>query len=126
MSAGLCMCGSGKKYAVCCGPLHAGRNARTCEQLMRSRYSAYVLRLEAYLLHTWHPATRPARLNLENDQTRWLGLKIHSREDGGPGDGVGWVSFSASYRSGQDTHTLTERSEFVRLPEGRWVYVDGE
>jgi len=31
---------------------------------MRSRYSAYVLKLEAYLLATWHPGTRPAALDL--------------------------------------------------------------
>ncbi|WP_425147495.1 YchJ family protein [Deinococcus sp.] len=126
MSAGPCPCGSGKKYAVCCGPLHAGKDARTCEQLMRSRYSAYVLRLETYLLHTWHPYSRPDSLNLRGDQTRWLGLKIHSREDGGPGDGVGWVTFSAHYRLGEEVHTLVERSEFVRMPDERWVYLNGE
>ena len=123
---GSCPCGSAKKYAACCGALHAGRVARTPEQLMRSRYSAYVLRLEAYLLHTWHPSTRPDALHLETDDTRWLGLNIHSREAGGPHDDLGWVSFSASYRSGLQAHTLTERSEFLRLPDGRWVYVNGE
>ena len=31
---------------------------------MRSRYSAYVLGLEVYLLATWHVSTRPAVLDL--------------------------------------------------------------
>ena len=46
---------------------------------MRSRYSAYVLGLESYLLTTWHPSTRPAALNLAEDAgTRWLGLEVLS------------------------------------------------
>ena len=30
---------------------------------MRSRYTAYVLRREDYLLQTWHPETCPVRSN---------------------------------------------------------------
>jgi SEC-C motif-containing protein len=45
---------------------------------MRSRYSAYVLKLEPYLLATWHPDTRPASLNLETEATKWLGLEIRN------------------------------------------------
>ena len=60
-----CPCGSGKSYAACCGPLHAGAAiAPTAEALMRSRYSAYGLGLEPYLLATWHVSTRPAALHL--------------------------------------------------------------
>ena len=40
---------------------------------MRSRYSAYVLRLAPYLLATWHASTRPATLDLADDATRWTG-----------------------------------------------------
>jgi hypothetical protein len=57
-----CPCGSGRPYAACCGRLHGGEPAATAEELMRSRYSAYVLGLEAYLLATWHASTRPAAL----------------------------------------------------------------
>ena len=57
-----CPCGSGTSYGACCGPLHAGREAATAEALMRSRYSAFVLLDADYLLRSWHPATRPARL----------------------------------------------------------------
>ena len=40
---------------------------------MRSRYSAYVLGNEAYLLATWHPDTRPAVLDLADDApVKWL------------------------------------------------------
>ena len=33
--------------------------------MMRSRYSAYVLGLEDYLLRTWHSDTRPPVLSLD-------------------------------------------------------------
>jgi len=42
---------------------------------MRSRYSAYVLKLEPYLLATWHATTRPATLDLAADNIKWLGWK---------------------------------------------------
>jgi SEC-C motif-containing protein len=46
---------------------------------MRSRYSAFVLGLEDYLLITWHPKTRPTALNLAEDPaTKWLGLQLTS------------------------------------------------
>ncbi|MET0935854.1 MAG: YchJ family metal-binding protein, partial [Luteibacter sp.] len=45
-----CPCGSGGSYSSCCGRWHAGEAAPSAEALMRSRYSAYVLELEDYLL----------------------------------------------------------------------------
>jgi SEC-C motif-containing protein len=45
-------------YAACCGRHHGGIPAADAESLMRSRYSAYVLGLEDYLLATWHATTR--------------------------------------------------------------------
>ncbi|MCH1611253.1 MAG: zinc chelation protein SecC, partial [Luminiphilus sp.] len=32
---------------------------------MRSRYSAFVLQNETYLLGTWHPDTRPSRVRFD-------------------------------------------------------------
>ncbi len=91
---------------------------------MRSRYSAYVLRLEAYLLASWHPDTRPLILALQDDKTQWLGLTIRGVKAGGPGDESGTVSFTARYRVGRERHQLAETSRFVRQG-GRWVYLDG-
>ena len=80
-----CNCGSGKNYAACCGRLHSGAEiAATAEALMRSRYSAYVLRLAPYLLESWHASTRPQSLDLAEDGGyRWLGLEIlrHQERD---------------------------------------------
>ena len=48
---------------------------------MRSRYSAFVKRDEPYLLRTWHPRTRPARVEFDPGM-RWTGLEILETGDG--------------------------------------------
>ncbi|PYE49376.1 SEC-C motif-containing protein [Deinococcus yavapaiensis KR-236] len=91
---------------------------------MRSRYTAYVLRDEAYLLATWHSSTRPARLELRSDETRWIGLDVREVERGGPSDTSGAVTFVARFALGRERHEMREVSTFAR-EEGRWVYLDG-
>src|SRR5665647_943856 len=66
-----CPCG-GADYAACCGLYHNGTPAPDAAAMMRSRYSAYMLKLEAYLFATWHSSTRPAALDLAADNTKWL------------------------------------------------------
>lgn len=119
-----CFCGSTKPYAQCCQPYHEGTPAPTAEALMRSRYSAYVLKLEAYLLHTWHPDTRPDVLNLADDaSTKWLGLTIKRHED--MRDCKATVEFVARYKVGGKAERLHEISRFT-LENGRWYYLDGQ
>ncbi|MFD1713709.1 YchJ family protein [Amnibacterium flavum] len=117
-----CPCGSGRPYSDCCGVVHAGAAALTAEQLMRSRYSAFVLRLAPYLLKTWDPSTRPRTIEL--DDTRWRRLQIVDTVGGGPHDADGVVEFRASYRTDEGVGVLHERSRFVRA-DGDWVYLDG-
>lgn len=117
-----CPCG-GADYAACCGRYHGGVPVPDAEALMRSRYSAYVLKLEPYLLATWHPSTRPESLDLDSDNAKWLGLEVknHSQQD--PVHAT--VEFVARYKIGGRAHRLHEISRFVR-EDGRWLYVDGE
>ena len=121
----LCPCGSGRPYTDCCGPLDkSAKNTNTAEALMRSRYTAYVLGQEDYLLATWHASTRPAALNLADDVgTKWLGLEVkrHQQID----ENTAIVEFVARYRIAGRGHRLHEISRFVR-EDGRWFYVDGE
>lgn len=112
-----CPCLSGESYEACCGPIHAGEAAPTAERLMRSRFTAFALGDAAYLLHSWHPSTRPASLEL--DDTRWYRLDILDRVGGGLLDAEGVVEFAAFYRGG----SVRERSRFTRS-DGRWVYLD--
>ena len=120
-----CPCGSGLTYAEDCGRLHDGTAAAaTAEQLMRSRYSAFVVGDAAYLLATWDPATRPRTLELDPD-VRWTGLEVAATSGGGLLDAEGTVTFRAYSRAGGGEHAQAERSRFRRL-HGRWVYVDGD
>ncbi|MCE5233234.1 MAG: YchJ family protein [Mizugakiibacter sp.] len=120
-----CPCGSGSAYARCCGPLHAGAPAPDAKALMRSRYSAFVLGLEPYLLASWHASTRPAALGLaaQRPAPTWLGLEVKHHESDGD---RATVEFVARYRMGggraQRQH---EVSRFVR-EGGRWHYLDGD
>ncbi|MDP3513137.1 MAG: YchJ family metal-binding protein [Sulfuritalea sp.] len=116
-----CPCGRPLSYAACCGRHHAGFPAADAESLMRSRYSAYVLGLEDYLLATWHASTRPAALDLElGPQPKWLGLEVKARTEAGD---TATVEFIARCRVGGRAQRLHEQSRFVREAE-RWYYVD--
>ena len=122
--SGACPCGSGRALEACCGRLHTGEPAPDAESLMRSRYSAYVLGLENYLLATWHPATRPAALDIDAaPRPQWLGLtvKSHMQLD----DSHTTVEFVARYKLNGRAFRLHETSRFARL-DGRWLYVDGD
>lgn len=121
--AGACPCGSGQDYSRCCAPYHQGQPAPTAEALMRSRYAAYVLGDEAYLLDTWHAGTRPVSLALnDGGQPKWLGLQVRRHEPTSADTAI--VEFVARYKVGGRAHRLHETSRFVR-EDGRWYYVDG-
>ena len=90
---------------------------------MRSRYSAYALKLEPYLLVTWHPSTRPAALDLAADNTKWLGLEVKKYLSESADRAT--VEFVARHKTGGRAGRLHEVSRFVR-EEGRWFYLDAE
>lgn len=122
----LCPCGRPATYAACCGRFHAGAIAPDAESLMRSRYTAYVLNNEAYLLATWHASTRPESLNLSTQSltrlpAQWLGLELKKHTTAGDSASVDFV---ARYRANGRAVRLHEISRFVR-EEGCWYYVDG-
>ncbi len=121
---GLCYCGSGQLFAQCCNRFLLGEAvAQTAEQLMRSRYSAYVVLNTRYLNSTWHPSTRPARLDLDA-KVRWLGLQIKNIQAGSKTDQTGSVEFVARYKIDGRAYRMHEISQFVRQ-EMQWLYVDG-
>lgn len=90
---------------------------------MRSRYSAFVVRDEAYLLATSHPSTRPARIDFEPG-LRWQRLEILDRTDGTAFNTEGTVEFRAHYSQDGRAADHHEISRFVRH-HGAWVYLDG-
>lgn len=124
--ADACPCGQPLAYAQCCGAFHFGALPATAAQLMRSRYSAYVLRDEAYLLQSWASSTRPSTLDLtDDDGVKWLGLQLLDTGAGQAADETGTVRFVARYKVGGRAFRLQENSRFIR-EDGAWRYLDGE
>ena len=119
-----CPCGSGDPYADCCRPLLRGeREAPDASALMRSRYTAYVRGDADYLRRTWHPSTRPERLDLEPVQ--WRGLEVSGFSEDPRGAPRATVTFTAHWLDAAGLPgTMREESWFVR-EGGRWLYVDG-
>lgn len=89
---------------------------------MRSRYSAYALKLAEYILQTWHPDTRPTSLSMQDlSGIKWLKLEVisYQRLD----DTHAEVVFTATFQSGkQKKSQLTEHSQFELINE-HWLYV---
>jgi SEC-C motif-containing protein len=118
-----CPCG-GSRFATCCARfLDADMPAPDAEALMRSRYSAFVLDRRDYLIATWHPHTRPARIEAPEAGLRWLGLEVRAVRSTEPDRAE--VEFVARSKLGGRAHRLHECSRFVR-EQGRWYYVDGK
>jgi SEC-C motif-containing protein len=121
IDADACPCGGGS-YANCCGRFHHGVLPGTAEQLMRARYSAYVLGLLQFVHDTWHPRTRVALSDLRHDpMLKWLGLEVKCHV---PMGDDATVEFIARSKAGGRAQRLHEVSRFVR-EGGQWFYVDG-
>lgn len=119
----ICPCENGKPYQACCKNYHQGTPAPTAEALMRSRYTAYALKLEDYLLKTWHPDTRPNALNLAEEAPNWLGLQVKQAKM--TSETTASVEFVARYKSGGNrAERLHELSRFT-LIDGHWLYESG-
>lgn len=127
----LCPCGSGKNYTDCCEPIIKGTvKASTAEELMRSRYTAYVKHEIAHIAKTCVSSDDDSEIDMEetrrwSEESTWQGLKILRKEKGNAEDKEGIVEFSATYtRKGlKDVHL--ERAHFTKK-NGEWVYDSGE
>jgi len=129
-----CPCG-GPALESCCGPFISGEKVpQTAEQLMRSRYTAYVQGNEPYLLATWHRTTRPTdKIVDRNEALQWLGLEVKSAlrlRQRKVTEGEDFVEFVARCRIAGKGQRLHEVSRFLReaddLGVQRWFYVDGQ
>lgn len=129
-SSETCPCGSGLVYAECCEPRIRGeRPSLTAEQLMRSRYTAYVKKEIPYLYTTLHPDHRK---DYNEKSTRewaenavWHGLEIVTITAGGTADPEGVVEFIASFSQGETKTAHHELASFSKV-DGNWYFVHGE
>lgn len=122
-----CYCGNKKQYKNCCKPIHQDHHhASTAEQLMRARYSAYVLGLHDFIIATYHPSCHAESERQEIEQaTRndWTKLVVLSHTQGKKMES--FVHFKAYFIQHGQSYCLEERSRFVQ-ENGLWFYIDGE
>jgi SEC-C motif-containing protein len=129
MAGDLCPCGSGDSFAVCCKKIVKGKSkAATAEQVMRARYTAYVVGdiefLGASLVESDRGAFDADGAKEWSRKADWQGLEILSTEGGGPDDTEGVVEFVARYHIEDVEQAHHERAKF-KMESGAWHYAGG-
>jgi SEC-C motif-containing protein len=125
----LCPCGSNLSYDACCEMIiNAKKEAATCEELMRSRYTAFTTANVEYLVRSHHTKTRQLKeiRNIKKwaESVQWMGLVILNTQAGEVTDELGYVEFRALYVEGGQVQQIHEKSLFERENQ-KWVYVSG-
>ncbi len=124
-----CFCNSSQLFEYCCQPIILGkREAQTAEQLMRSRYSAFVVANINYLMNTHHPKTRPSKDKKSilkwTRSVEWKGLEIITTSVCEPSSLEAYVEFKASFIEDGTLANIHENSYFVK-ENGKWLYKSG-
>ncbi|MDO6692494.1 YchJ family protein [Aliiglaciecola sp. 3_MG-2023] len=119
-----CPCNSNKLFADCCEPfLSRSDFPQTAEQLMRSRFSAYVKKNYQYILDTYATKSRQNlsvnELQQADKGTQWLSLEVVSCANQNS------VEFKAYSQVDNTFYLLHEVSHF-QIESEKWVYVDGK
>lgn len=122
-----CPCGSHTSYTDCCELAHLDlKSVRTAEQLMRSRYSAFVMGNGNYLMDSHHTTTRPVKekksIEAWAKSVSWIRLEVLDKEKGEIRDLKGTVTFNAYFFENGKVDVIHEKSEFVK-ENGRWMYL---
>lgn len=125
-----CLCGNNQTFEKCCGLIHDGKkDVETAEELMRSRYSAFVIANGDYLMNSHASKTRDISSKSETEKwaksVKWLRLEIIDTTNGKLGDKTGVVEFKAHFKEKIFKRCIHERSNFI-IEDGKWVYLDGE
>jgi SEC-C motif-containing protein len=126
----ICPCGSTLAYEACCQAIIKGqRSAETAEQLMRSRYSAYVMKEIDYILSSLHPDHRADYDEQSSrawaESAEWQGIKIVKTIGGGPADSEGQVEFVVSYAEKGVKQEHHEISSFKKAGD-TWYFTTGK
>ena len=119
-----CYCNSNKSFEICCEPyLNKQTLPITPEQLMRSRYSAYVLQNADYLMETTHVSERKHYSKSEilewAKSNTWMKLEVIKAFDD-------IVEFKAYYLDSTLKAKIHHEKSTFRQENGVWFYVDGE
>jgi SEC-C motif domain protein len=98
------------------------RTATTAEELMRSRFTAHVVRDHRHLHRTYLESSRQpfAEEPANEPEPTWTRLVVHAHEPGAKPD-MAFVDFSAFYQVDGGEMALHEKAEFQRIG-GVWFY----
>ncbi len=129
-----CPCHSGKPYSACCEPYHRGDLPDNALALMRSRFSAYALKLTDYIIQT----TSPQKLKESKDLKKWKAeilffcentifenLEILEFIPPNEQEKKAFVTFKAHLKQNDIDVSFTEKSRFEKI-DGKWFYLDGK
>lgn len=119
----MCICGNEKEFSECCGALITKQKApQSAEELMRSRYSAYVKADGEYLVYSAVKENQfvedIALIEEFSSSVEWLKLDLLEVTPT-------TVEFKAYYRDQNGIQVLHEKSNFIQ-EDGIWKYKDGE
>ncbi|WP_298532435.1 YchJ family metal-binding protein [uncultured Algibacter sp.] len=122
-----CYCGNLKDYVNCCEKIHKDlTNAITAEQLMRSRYSAFVLANGDFLMKSHHSKTRPTSekkaIVAWAKSVNWIKLEIIDTTMGLENDTNGTVTFNAYFYQHGKVDVIHEKSAFKKENK-HWKYL---
>jgi len=126
-----CPCGSNLKYKKCCAIFHKGKIASNALELMKSRYSAYVVKDVKYIIKTTdvnNPDFTVETTQWANDieefcnNSDFQGLEVINFIDG---DDKAYVKFNVKLYINKQDQSFIENSEFKKV-NGSWLYVNGE
>ncbi len=115
------MCGNALSFEACCGKfISKEETPKSAVALMRSRYSAYVLKNGQYLYDTCSKQlqNREDIEAINQHEIEWLGLKIESFSDKE-------VTFMAYYKENSTMAVMKEHSFFI-IEDGEYRYDRGE
>lgn len=124
-----CPCNPTIEYTNCCQKAHQNINlAISAENLMRSRYSAFVLGNIDYLQKSHHSNTRPNKKEKKeilkwSKSVQWVKLEVLKTYKGTSIDTVGNVEFKAFFIEDGKIEVIHENSLFYKENQ-HWVYVE--
>ncbi|MEY4615251.1 MAG: hypothetical protein RJB66_211 [Pseudomonadota bacterium] len=125
----MCYCGTDLDYEKCCGEyIDQGAVPNTAEKLMRSRYSAFVVKNMIYLFNTHDPQTRD-QFDLKSNSD-WAGSVEFTRLEvlnAKQEANKALVEFRAHFKDLKTgvTSTHHELSKF-RQQKGVWYFREGK
>lgn len=130
-----CPCCSGELFSICCQPIIKNeKEAKTPEELMRSRYCAYALKNAAYIYNTYSKAgqsnTSLKEITAWAETCVWVNLQIHHsspiiKNTLTENTSANTVEFSAYYIEDNNLIVMRENSFFIN-ENGQWRYHNGE